>query len=58
MTRHLAALRDEPGLRAALAANGLATIAARHSCAHRARELLGIVAALRAAARAPLEAPA
>jgi spore maturation protein CgeB len=57
MTRHLAVLRDDPGLRAALAANGLATIAARHSCAHRARELLGIVATLRTA-RAPLEAPA
>lgn len=42
MTRHLKQLRDDPGLRAALAANGLAAIQARHSCARRARELLSI----------------
>ncbi len=47
MARHLAALRDDPALRAAMAARGLATIQARHSCAHRAEELLGIVAALK-----------
>jgi spore maturation protein CgeB len=46
MTRHLAALRDDPDLRAALAAHGLATIRARHSCAHRVDELLAIVASL------------
>jgi spore maturation protein CgeB len=49
MTRHLAALRDDAGLRAALARQGLATITARHSCAHRAEELLGIIGALRGA---------
>jgi spore maturation protein CgeB len=43
MRRHLVALRDDPGLRSALAASGLATIAARHTCRHRAAELLGIV---------------
>jgi spore maturation protein CgeB len=46
MTRHLAALRDDPFLREALATRGLATIRARHSCAHRVDELLGIVATL------------
>ena len=48
MMRHLRALRDDPALRAALAANGLATIRARHTCAHRADELLAILGALRA----------
>jgi spore maturation protein CgeB len=43
MTRHLRALRDDPGLRAELAAHGLATIAARHGCNHRATELLEIL---------------
>ena len=47
MTRHLAALRDDPALRAELAAHGLATIRARHSCAHRVDELMRIVARLR-----------
>jgi spore maturation protein CgeB len=46
MTRHLSALRDDPALRDALATRGLATIRARHSCAHRVDELLGIVATL------------
>ena len=46
MTRHLAALRDDPHLRAAIVASGLETIRARHTCAHRADELLGIVATL------------
>ena len=45
MTDHLRALRNDPALRAALAA-GLETIRARHTCAHRVDELLGIVAAL------------
>jgi spore maturation protein CgeB len=39
-------LRQHPELRAALAASGLETIRARHTCAHRADELLGIVAQL------------
>ncbi|WP_270935852.1 CgeB family protein [Falsiroseomonas oryzae] len=45
-TRHLRALAAEPALRARLAANGLATIRARHSCDHRAAELLAAVARL------------
>lgn len=46
MTRRLVALRADPQLRASLAAHGLATIRARHSCAHRAAELLAIHARL------------
>ncbi len=48
MTAQLRRLRDDPELRAALVASGLETIRARHTCAHRADELLGIVAQLRA----------
>ena len=47
MGRHLRALRDDPGLRASLAASGLETIRARHTCAHRRAELLAILATLR-----------
>lgn len=47
MTKHLRALRHDAELRAALAANGLETIRARHSCAHRMRELLAVLAELR-----------
>jgi spore maturation protein CgeB len=47
MTRHLRALAADPELRRSLAEHGLATIRARHSCAHRAQELLGIVHHLR-----------
>lgn len=46
MERCLAALRDDRDLRARLSANGLAVIRARHSCAHRAKELLAIYAQL------------
>jgi spore maturation protein CgeB len=46
MTRRLRELRDDPGLRAELAASGLETIRARHTCAHRAGELLAIASAL------------
>jgi spore maturation protein CgeB len=53
MTRHLRALRADAGLRAQLAADGLATIRARHSCAHRVEELLGHLARLRSAVEAP-----
>jgi spore maturation protein CgeB len=53
MLRHLGAVRDDAGLRRALAARGLETIRGRHSCAHRAEQLLGILATL--GARAPLE---
>lgn len=42
MQAHLQALRHDAGLRAALAAHGLATIRSRHTCAHRALELLAI----------------
>jgi spore maturation protein CgeB len=42
MARHLFRLRDDPELRAALAASGLARIRARHTCAHRVTELLAI----------------
>lgn len=50
MTRHLSALRDDPDLRSELAAHGLATIRARHTCAHRVDELLRIAARLGAPA--------
>jgi spore maturation protein CgeB len=50
MTHHLRALQSDAGLRRALAAAGLATIRARHTCAHRAEELLSIAASLRAPA--------
>ena len=46
MRRHLAALRDDPDLRASLVRSGLETIRARHTCAHRADELLGVLAKL------------
>jgi spore maturation protein CgeB len=46
MRRHLAALMEDADLRASLAAEGLATIRARHTCRHRVQELLGILAAL------------
>jgi spore maturation protein CgeB len=42
MTRHMRDVMHDPALRAALAANGLATIRARHTCARRADELLAI----------------
>lgn len=47
MTRHLHALANDPDLRRSLVEHGLATIHARHSCAHRVDELLGIVDQLR-----------
>ena len=42
----LEAFRDDPALRSRLAAHGLATIRARHTCAHRAEELLRLLASL------------
>jgi spore maturation protein CgeB len=42
MTAHLAALVADAGAREGLARRGLATIAARHTCAHRVDELLAI----------------
>jgi spore maturation protein CgeB len=49
MARKLRDLAHDPDLRAGLAAFGLETIRARHTCAHRADELLNIAAALGAA---------
>lgn len=49
MLRQMAALRDDPSLRQSLVESGLEAIRARHSCAHRAEELLGILARLGAA---------
>jgi spore maturation protein CgeB len=48
MTRALIDLRNDPLLRETLVRNGLETIAARHSCAHRVDELLSIVERMRA----------
>ena len=48
MERHLSTLRDDPALRGELVANGLEIIRARHTCAHRAQELLAIIERLRA----------
>lgn len=46
MASHLNDLRQDAALRAELVKNGLAAIRARHSCAHRAQELLAIAARL------------
>jgi spore maturation protein CgeB len=46
MVGRLIALKCDPQLRASLARNGLETIRARHTCAHRAEELLAIHAEL------------
>jgi len=46
MTRRLREVGEDATLRASLVASGLETIRARHSCAHRVDELLGIVAGL------------
>ncbi len=45
MERLLRAVRDDPDLRASLVRHGLETIRARHTCRHRADELLAIVGA-------------
>jgi spore maturation protein CgeB len=47
MRRHLSDLVHDPAAARALAARGLATILARHTCAHRVDELLAIVDELR-----------
>jgi spore maturation protein CgeB len=46
MCGHLDALRHDPGLAAALASRGRATVETRHSCAHRVDELIAICRAL------------
>lgn len=56
MRDHLRALDADGGLRAALAAHGLATILARHTCAHRVNELFGIIERLGGPASAALHA--
>ena len=43
MERHLRAVRDDADLRASLVRSGLETILARHTCSHRADELLAIL---------------
>ncbi|MCG6793353.1 glycosyltransferase, partial [Klebsiella pneumoniae] len=47
MESHLRDLTEDPGLRASLAEHGLRTIRARHTCAHRAAELLAVADAVR-----------
>jgi len=47
MTGALRDIANDPALRASLIASGLETIQARHTCAHRADELLAVAAALR-----------
>jgi spore maturation protein CgeB len=44
MTAHLDALRGDDALAGSLAASGLQTVHARHTCAHRVDELLAILA--------------
>jgi spore maturation protein CgeB len=48
MTRQLARLRDHASLRARVGGQGRRTVLARHTCTHRAGELLAIVTALQA----------
>jgi spore maturation protein CgeB len=48
MARHLSDIRNDPELRRSLVRQGLQTILARHSCAHRADELLTIADTLAA----------
>lgn len=58
MTAHLQAVAHDPGLRAGLAAHGLATIRSRHSCAHRVDELTAILGRLGCTAALPVPAAA
>lgn len=46
MTRALRDLAHDPALRTSLAASGLETIRARHTCAHRAAELMAVARTL------------
>lgn len=54
MQRQIRDVLNDPDLARTLAENGLATIRDRHSCDHRADELLGIYASLGARAEAPI----
>ncbi len=60
MTRHLQRLKADPDLRTSLVTSGLETVRARHSCAHRAEDLISIVHQLRSSRAksrgAPIEA--
>jgi spore maturation protein CgeB len=47
MKRHIRAVREDEDLRRSLVESGLETIRARHTCAHRAEELLSVVQSLR-----------
>jgi spore maturation protein CgeB len=55
MRRRLREVRDDADLRASLAAHGLETVRARHTCDHRAEELLAVLARFAAAAPHKLE---
>jgi spore maturation protein CgeB len=46
MAAHLDAIRRDPDLAASLRADGLETIAARHTCAHRVDELMNVAASI------------
>lgn len=54
MAQTLRALKADPAMRAELAARGLETIRARHTCAHRVDELLAVLDRLRAPASTPV----
>ncbi|CAO3411291.1 CgeB family protein [Azospirillum largimobile] len=54
MAHHLRAVDHDEGLRAELVRNGLETIRARHTCAHRVDELLSIVGSLRGNQKEPV----
>ncbi|HEX8231958.1 MAG TPA: glycosyltransferase [Caulobacteraceae bacterium] len=48
MAKAMKAMRDDADLRHSLVESGLETIRARHTCAHRAQELIAVVETLRA----------
>jgi spore maturation protein CgeB len=50
MRSHLAALLNDPQMASSLAEHGLQTILARHTCAHRVKQLDGILQEIRGAA--------
>lgn len=56
--RHLRALQHDPGVGRELAGNGLATIRRRHTCRHRALELIDIVRSIRGERRAHVDSGA
>jgi spore maturation protein CgeB len=56
MRSQLRAVLHEPGLAKALAQHGRRTILARHTCAHRVDELLGIYAEIAPPRQQPREA--